>query len=305
MRFPRRVPEHIKETESFKILHAQTPAHWLIREVSERDYGVDCYIELVSENGELRGYVVSVQLKSVGSIEWTASGGNSPEVWTYSGVSVTTTAYWMGLQVPVFLLVADISARRIYWVNVKAQVRANYGRFLSQRHISFALSRDRELNRETARIRFLVSYFFERSHERFANCLRDLLVHARDYVSLIENHLQLDFFMEVEPSEQAKLEHLYEALQVVTLQLGMTWNQIPLSERFQEDAGMWSTRLGSLHEGSMAAIVRDLEPQFYDTLEQAAQWVTGREGEYWQSHDFILWEMCINLELPRRPGPWH
>ena len=55
MEFPRRTPEHITESESWKVLEQKTPAMWILREVTERDYGIDAYIELVSAKGEVTG----------------------------------------------------------------------------------------------------------------------------------------------------------------------------------------------------------------------------------------------------------
>ena len=46
MKYPNRVPTHIAETRSWKILYEQVPDEWIIRQVTERDYGIDCFVEL-------------------------------------------------------------------------------------------------------------------------------------------------------------------------------------------------------------------------------------------------------------------
>jgi hypothetical protein len=48
MKFPQRSQQHISETKSFKIFSSKIPDNWLVREITERDYGVDCYIEIVN-----------------------------------------------------------------------------------------------------------------------------------------------------------------------------------------------------------------------------------------------------------------
>ncbi|WP_165835406.1 hypothetical protein [Chryseobacterium viscerum] len=50
MKLPKRVPQHISETASFKLFSSNIPDNWIIRDITERDYGIDCYLELVNEN---------------------------------------------------------------------------------------------------------------------------------------------------------------------------------------------------------------------------------------------------------------
>ncbi len=70
MDFPKRINQLISETASFKIFSSAIPDHWIIREITERDYGIDCYIELVDHNKKLTGDLISIQLKSVQKIDW-------------------------------------------------------------------------------------------------------------------------------------------------------------------------------------------------------------------------------------------
>lgn len=49
MELPQRVPQHISETASYKIFSIKIPDEWILRDVTERDYGIDCYLELVNE----------------------------------------------------------------------------------------------------------------------------------------------------------------------------------------------------------------------------------------------------------------
>ena len=68
MKLPRRPKSHIAETDSWRLLQEVAPREWIVREVSERDYGIDCYIELASKNGNITGKLISVQLKAVNRI---------------------------------------------------------------------------------------------------------------------------------------------------------------------------------------------------------------------------------------------
>lgn len=44
MRLPKRVPQPIYEVASFKLFSSKIPDNCIIREIIERDYGIDCYI---------------------------------------------------------------------------------------------------------------------------------------------------------------------------------------------------------------------------------------------------------------------
>ena len=74
---PMRPPQHISESDSFKLFNEKMPRNWIVRQVTERDYGIDCYVEIVKDNGALTGYLVLCQLKSRKSIPWNKDGKNS------------------------------------------------------------------------------------------------------------------------------------------------------------------------------------------------------------------------------------
>lgn len=46
LKYPKRDPNHIRETAGYKISNSNIPSEWMIIDATERDYGMDCYIEL-------------------------------------------------------------------------------------------------------------------------------------------------------------------------------------------------------------------------------------------------------------------
>lgn len=99
MKLPKRVPQHISETASFKLFSSKIPDNWIIRDITERDYGIDCYLELVNDNNELSGELALIQLKSRQTIPWTKE-----DYYTLTGVDITTSNYWFKFAVPVFYI---------------------------------------------------------------------------------------------------------------------------------------------------------------------------------------------------------
>ena len=88
MQLPDRIPNHIKETTSFKIFSNHIPDNWIIRDVTERDYGVDCYVEIVNDKNQLTGDLASIQLKSTEEIDW-----NLDDTLLFSKVKISTSNY--------------------------------------------------------------------------------------------------------------------------------------------------------------------------------------------------------------------
>jgi uncharacterized protein YpmS len=79
MKYPTRSNSHISESNSFDILSSVLPDEWIIRELTERDYGVDLYVEIVGENKKITGELVALQVKSSTKIKF-----NKNDQFTYS-----------------------------------------------------------------------------------------------------------------------------------------------------------------------------------------------------------------------------
>ncbi len=114
MDLPQRDKKHITETSSFKIFSNNIPDQWIIREVNERDYGIDCYIELVNTKGQVTGELISIQLKGMQTIKWTQQ-----DYYTFSGIKISTTNYWRNFPIPVFICLVDIKTNETFFSPVK------------------------------------------------------------------------------------------------------------------------------------------------------------------------------------------
>lgn len=73
MKLPSRPATHLTEAASWRLLQSLAPETWIVREVTERDYGIDAYIEMTSADGEITGDLISVQLKGTAALEWKAA----------------------------------------------------------------------------------------------------------------------------------------------------------------------------------------------------------------------------------------
>jgi len=74
MKFTIRSETHEIESESWTLLRSKAPTNWIVREVSERDYGVDFYVEMANTNREITGEIFAGQLKGTRHLKWKADG---------------------------------------------------------------------------------------------------------------------------------------------------------------------------------------------------------------------------------------
>ncbi|RPA30936.1 DUF4365 domain-containing protein [Shewanella frigidimarina] len=121
MDFPKRIKTHISESRSFDIVSKSLPDEWIIREITERDYGIDLYVEIIGDNGLVTGDLVALQVKSTKAVHFNGKGKS-----TLSGIKRTTLNYWIGLPVPVFVLLVDLSDEKVYWCNIDSDRRLGY-----------------------------------------------------------------------------------------------------------------------------------------------------------------------------------
>ncbi len=300
MRYPKRPDTHIKESDSWKILQNTVPARWIIREVSERDYGIDCYVELVNNDGKVTGELLSVQLKGTEKIEWSETE-NKVKKSTFSGISIETIHYWMSLPVPVFLFVADLTDRNLYFAPVKNQVRSQYQKYLKQDSMSFKLTDTHKIDRDIGLVVLLAHYFEEKYHEKFVSHIRTLIVHWQHYLEFIQSMQQLDCFMGAEPDEELLFVHIYKTLYELSQLLSVKWENESLKDIIENDRKTWKDSYYMLHYQTFTDVLPSLEKIFFEIIDKTKNRLIEKEKEYWSVADPILYRMAQNL-IHVKPG---
>lgn len=287
MEFPIRQANHVKETESFRLLNQYLPATWIVRYASERDYGIDCLIEPVAESGgPVRGDLFAVQLKGTERIARSTHDSSVPA--RFSGIDARTVNYWMNLPLPVFLCVAEIQSSSLFFTPVKAQVRGRFDELETQRSFGFDLSPNHDLSHAGGVDLLLAQYRRERAFPEFANALADLLANCGEYMNFIEEHIDRDFFMEVDTLDVVKDSRLvFNVLQVC----GYAGSKVPvpsLADYFAEDRIAFPRSWAMLHEGTQTQLLRKLAPAFADAVRLGHRLVTETERAFWESTDRLL-----------------
>jgi Domain of unknown function (DUF4365) len=295
MKLPKRVDTHVTETASWRLLQSVAPDEWIVREVSERDYGIDCYIEIASKDGHITGELVSAQLKGVEDLKWAGEVGKrtarSPSVKT------STANYWLNLPVPVFLLVADLPGKKVHYVSVMEHLRAQFGKLDSQETISFPLHEELHLASDVGKALFPWFVNKERRHAQLSFRLTNLLSHVEEFANFIRENQNRDTFIEVEAPRHLQFRSLYQACNAVSVFLEPKWDMESLPELYAMDHKEWKDDYLLLHEKTLDYALQKLEVIFPRLVRAALKLVTETQPAYWRARDPVFLSLCDSGEL--------
>lgn len=99
-----------------RIFNYKAPLNWIIRSQEDQDdHGIDCEIELKDTNGKALGQesVFKIQLKGQENCSFIEDG----QKLSFS-VSRARLQYYLQFNIPVILVVVEVSSEEIYWVSV-------------------------------------------------------------------------------------------------------------------------------------------------------------------------------------------
>ncbi|HEV2804760.1 MAG TPA: DUF4365 domain-containing protein [Chthoniobacterales bacterium] len=289
MEYPIRAATHEIESESWKVLITKTPSAWVVRQVSERDYGVDFYAEIANEERQITGEVFSGQLKGTTGLSQNADGTA-----TWSGIKHSTINYWMGLPMPVFLFVTDLTTSEVWYSPVKQHVRRNYSAFKAQKTLGFSLTRV-DLRTQNDQGSFLAHYFREKHFDHFHNYLRELLMRWQELWDFIQANQMRDVFLCVEDEIQLQFIQLYRSLEFLASAFEIGWSVQDLSRAFEGDRRTWKEDWCDLHEETLDRVLKQIEPIFISVFEAAVGFVYQDEGAYWAIKEPTLWRLTQQL----------
>lgn len=298
MRYPKRPESHVIEAESWRLLQQLAPQNWIVREVSERDYGIDAYIELVSENGSITGKLMSVQLKGAKKINWKRLNKMSHEARSPS-IESKTARYWLGMPVPVFLFVADLSAKNIYFAPTEEHIRKNFDSLEKQDTITFRLYD--QLNLESSLSLEILEWLYdrERMHDQYIFHLTNLICQVDAFGEFILTNQNLDSFLEVETERHLQFRALHETCRMVSFYFDNKCEFDSLNELYEKDYQDWNDGYCILHEGTLDKSLKDIERIFPNLVRKVVTLVSEKQAGYWRKKDYFFFELCNNGEVMR------
>lgn len=288
MDYPQRPPQHVKETESYKIVASALPSEWLVREVTGVDYGIDIYLELTSgpKGQDLRGDLCFLQVKSTEKISW-----EEDNLARLSGIKKSTVNYWLNSPLPVFLLWVDLSDRQVYLVAVQSYLRHRYQDFLKAgESMSFLFHRDLALHPAL----LIDQYVRDRYYREFERNARALFARLGESWKFLFYHLGSDGPMAMDYDKELHFRHLYDTTRKMAQHLRIDWPVPSLKEIYYKDRESFGEDSSTLHWYSFDQVVEPMLPVFLDVAEAAAALIDS-QIYYWLEKDRALLNFCGNV----------
>lgn len=223
---PKRHPTHIKETLSYKLFKESIPEHWLVRELSERDYGIDALIELVTLDNRVTGKLISIQLKSTDNFKF-----NSFNKFTVYSIEKQTTNYWLNSNIFTFLFVVDLKLNKIYFKSIEDYVREEYKTYSENNKFNYVFCPDDEFSVD----KFVALYYWSENLRKADNELINLVKIYKDFSKFYYRNIRRDFHMLVDNEEViTEFNSLVFSINSLSKLMFVSWD-LPTPEEYVAD----------------------------------------------------------------------
>lgn len=292
MQYPKRFDTHITETASFKIFNNAVPNEWVIREVTERDYGIDCYVE-ISEEGFMTGKLISIQLKASENEIPVRENGT---VVTYYGIEASSLNYWNSLPVPVILAYVDVPNSIVYFSDIKESIRSNYSEFQKEKYKNIKINSENKLTQQNCINEILNIYNKEIHRQELELILSSFLVSLNSNFEFLTQHDHLDCFLPLDDGGNENsfiFRNIYNQTKYLADFFSIAWNVESIEEINQKGKKMFNPddRYGyDLYEGPVADSIKKIMPIFRKIILQSKYLITEKEKNYWYEKNRDLFE---------------
>lgn len=287
--YPKRVTQHISETASGRIFQNATPDKWLIRGISERDYGIDYYLELVDDNDQMTGKLTLIQVKARQGINWTKKNTNA-----ISDVAISTSNYLAGFAVPSFLFVVDTISEEIYFLPIKKFIRENYLEYLQQKQFTYHIDKFTQYDSTNGHLKFLKHYEQEVEREQFETTITSFLSNVASYCNFIREHNNLDHHLGLEDDEIVMAQGIVDTYQFLAKYLSVGHNLPSFTDLKKQSKGIFGDTYYELYEHDLTRISEELEELTLKIVEACVDLIEN-ENQFWMHQNRSLFNFATNL----------
>lgn len=210
-RLPTRARSHVSESKSHSVITLLLEEQWIVRDLTERDYGIDLIIERVEENESVTGKLAVIQLKSIKNIEFDKNYD-----FRYYKVKPTSTDYWLNSNLPAFVFIVD-SDGEAYFKNVGDHVRKNYQRYINKDRFYYSFSPKDKYEKN----KFIKEFDFEDRYELTEGNIVNFAFLYRELSELF-HYYKRDPYMTVDGSDERikRLTSLQYRMDFISKKLG-------------------------------------------------------------------------------------
>lgn len=286
---PKRADNHIRETTGNKVLESLIPPEWIIRSVTERDYGVDCYIELVDDKNRLTGEIAFVQMKATDKIDWRQDNG-----FRFYKVDRKTTNYLNGFKIPTYLFLVDLSTKEMFFQSVKEYILEHYKEYTASDTFAYEFYHDSNIFTVDA---FLKSFKRNNQCDQFRNELQYFISNLRQYIDFMWGHNNRDCFLQIEQEDMMFFEAMHRNISFLQSYFEAA-RRLPSIE---ELAKKGIERYGkdyeqTLFEGVLTELFDELKDTVLELVDRIKELVTVKEYFYWWSEKNYILNYFFNID---------
>ena len=286
---PKRADNHIRETTGYKVLESVIPPEWIIRCVTERDYGVDCYIELVDEHNNLTGEIAFVQMKATDAINWRLDNGVR-----FYKVEKSTTNYLRSFRIPTYLFLVDLSTKELFFVSVKEYVAEHYDEYMANGTFAYEFYHDRDIFTIDA---FLRSFRRNNKSDQFHNELQHFILDMEQYVRFMQDHNYRDCFLQIEPDEMIRFEAMHRNISFLQNHFGTNMRLTPIHVLYKNGENKYGEAYEhTLYEGILTDFFDEFKESVLEIFDKIKELVTVKERYYWLMEERIIYKYIVNME---------
>lgn len=288
---PKRADTHIEESASHRILHNTVPDEWIIRDVTERDYGVDCYIELVDENNFLTGEMAFVQMKAIDKIDWRRDGG-----YKYYQVKKTTTNYLLQMSLPTYIFFTDISTEEVFFVSVKQYVKEHYKDYCqaTDKFVFEFYKADCLFSKSS----FQTSFKLTNNYQQYRNEIQYFIANIQNYVNFQMEHDGRDGFMQIEVEDMLFCEAMINNIRFLQEYL-KTDNHLPSVENMKAEGEKTyrDSYENTIFEGVLTKHYELFKASVLELAGRLKDIIANREMYYWLHTRNYIFNHFLNLRI--------
>jgi len=300
MQFPQRPKSHVIEDISFQIFSEALPDDWIIREVTKKDYGIDCYIEICEENC-LKGKLFVAQLKSSENI--VMHGNGDKKYVSCSGINPATMNYWYYLPMPVFLFFVNIITKDIFFQDIKRFIRKNFHDFIEEKLSTIKIPLNQKFepidvqqnNKILNGINLFILYHKEFYRSKFEFMVNDFISNLEHRLNVLAEHDHRDCFMPIEAGEPDYIEliNTYKSMEFLCNYLNIRWKLKSLSDIIKEGKDMFGGDYFDyeLYEKQISEMGAALFPKFREVAERLNSLILDKEEDYWRIIYTFSWKV--------------
>ena len=267
----------------------------MIRHVTERDYGVDCIVEIALARDKdfiVSGQMFAIQAKSTKRIAWRGEAGQRRT--RVSGLKVSTVNYWMKLPMPVFLCLHEGESDRVFFVDIKRFVRRKYPLLTGRKTVPCVINEYFAMNSDEGMYWLIRLFNMESSFEHFAGALTFLLTHQMTFELHRERHQQAAAGKETDDASIAIMLGFLRACCLVAQYLMVEWKGPTVHSIWAREGERFRTH--QMLESTIAWAYEELRAPYAELVAEGRRLVTEEERAFWLFREPFFVRACYSPE---------